>query len=456
MRTVHDIHTLTPDRPVVLTIGKFDGVHLGHQHLISQVISRARQMDAQAGVITLHPHPREVLFPGETVQYLTTLGERLSLIEQQGVDLAIVLPFTPDLARTPARDFVLLLTTHLRLRALVVGPDFALGRGREGDIPFLRQIGQELGFEVHVVDPLTIEGRVIRSAEIRTLLAEGKVRAAFRLLGRWPNVIGQVVRGAGRGHKLGFPTANIEVPSRRIIPANGVYAVRVRLYDEKPTHPELGEAEGWHNGVANVGVRPSFGESERTVEVHLFDFAQEVYGKWVDVQFIERLRDERRFEHIEELIHQIHADVATARAILEGMTMPVPFEELEHTADVALKVYGRDLAELFVNAARGMLHLMLGSEPSSPPQVKHEITLEDIDTETLLVDWLSQLLYYQETEGVLFTDFSVEEITETTLKATVAGTNSLKPKKMIKAVTFHNLEVKRTPQGYEAVVVFDV
>jgi riboflavin kinase/FMN adenylyltransferase len=439
VHVIHDLTQLTADRPVVLTVGVFDGVHLGHQTLMRQVVEAARERHGLSAVLTLDPHPVEVLSPGVPISYLTTLDERLELIDEQGLDLCLVLNFTPQVAQTPARDFVLLLREHLQLVELWEGPDFALGHGRQGDLAFLQTLGEELGFTVHRVDYQRADGTTISSTAIRELILAGDVAEAATMLGRPPSVRGPVVHGAERGHRLGFPTANIDIPPKKVVPANGVYAVRVRLGDEL------------FGGAANVGIRPSFEDAQRTIEAYVFDFYRSIYGQTLEVQFVQRLRDEIRFTDIEDLVVQMRRDVEQARAILA----PKRYEEIDHTADVGIRVRGRDLAELFANAAYGMFSLMLDVD-HLPQTLSRQVEVESFDVETLLVDWLSELNYRREMAGEVYNRFDIREISPTRLKATVSGTNGVRPHKLVKAVTFHDLEIKQTSDGYEAVIVFDV
>ena len=446
MRIIHDLTPLTPQEDVFLTIGIFDGVHRGHQYLIGQVVQRAREMEGLSALLTLHPHPLEVLAPGEAVRYLTTLEEKIALLGEMGLDMVIVLAFTPEVARTPARDFVLTLTRHLQLRELWVGPDFALGHQRQGGAAFLQQLGRELGFAVRVVAPFRLESEIVSSSRIRALLAEGQVAEATRLLGRYPSLQGEVVAGAERGKRLGFPTANLSLDERRMIPADGVYAVRVRL------------GEGIHDGVANIGVRPSFDNGERTVEAHLLDFDLEIYGQELKIQFVERLRDEQRYPSPDQLVAQMARDVRDARHILRlrgDQPLGQRYEEIEHTADLAMRAYGRDLKELFANAAHGMFDLMAEPASDEPPR-RREVALEGSDYEALLVDWLNELIYLHEVEGETYTQFTIQDISSTALRASVEGRSTSRKIKAIKAATFHDLRIREMGGGYEATIVFDV
>jgi riboflavin kinase/FMN adenylyltransferase len=313
MHLIDDLfHTqLTTD--TVLTVGAFDGLHRGHQLLIQQVLARARETGRLAGLVTFHPHPAHVLSEkaSQPLPLLTSPGEKLALLEQMGLDLMVLLRFDQELAAAPARTFVGWLTRHLRMRELWAGEDFALGQHREGDVSALKDLGQELGFTVKVIGPITgnpgtgsDDGEPISSSLIRSLLANGDVRNAGHLLGRYPSLWGEVVHGAKRGQNLGFPTANLQVRPERAVPANGVYAVFAWLGPER-----LG-------GVANIGVRPSFDNGARTIEAHLFDFDRDIYGCELVVEFVQRLRPELRFDSLDALIAQMQADCDAAQRLL--------------------------------------------------------------------------------------------------------------------------------------------
>ena len=306
MRFVDNINQTNLDQDTVLAIGSFDGIHRGHQHLIDQVLRQAHQKGLLAGLITFYPHPAAILAPEKAPPYLTTPGEKIALLEKQGLELVAILPFDRQLAQTSARDFMQTLKRHMRLKELWVGADFTLGRDREGGLPVLQMLGQELGFDVTSVEPLLWEGKTISSTRIRRCLAAGQVRRAAALLGRYPSLSGKVVPGVQRGRQLGIPTANLAVRPERSVPADGVYAIYALLGQER------------HLGVANVGVRPSFDNGERTIETHILDFDQDIYGVDLVVEFVERLRDEKRFNNIDELIAQIVQDIERARHILTG------------------------------------------------------------------------------------------------------------------------------------------
>ncbi len=304
MQIVEELARMTPSRDVVLTIGVFDGVHLGHQHLLNQVIAAARDKKTLSGVVTFYPHPRQVIYPDERIPCLCTLDERVEIIKSFGIDLIATLSFTPKLASTGARQFVSLIQEHLKMKELVLGPDFALGKGREGDIGTLSRIGQGQGFGVQVVPPLKLEGLIVSSTAIRRALAEGDVVQASYLLGRRFSMSGLVVPGAHRGKGLGFPTANLAVDPTLAIPANGVYVSRVYIGADS------------YASVTNIGNNPTFGSQQRTVEVHLLDFDGDLYGKTVRLELLRRLRSEKRFSTVDELVAQIQRDVDQARLAL--------------------------------------------------------------------------------------------------------------------------------------------
>lgn len=314
MQIIDDLSQVHLDKDAILTIGAFDGVHRGHQYLIEQLLEKARRTHRLAGLITFHPHPSAVLSPGNPTRYITTPGEKAALLERLGLDIVAILPFTRELARTSARHFIEMVSRQLRMTELWVGKDFALGYGREGTSDVLRALGQEMGFSVETITPVVWKGEIISSTRIRSLLFRGQVREAAELLGRYPYLAGEVVRGAQRGRCLGFPTANLEVRAERAIPANGVYAVYAVLGEER------------YQGLANVGVRPSFDNGERTVETYILDFEADIYGCDLVVEFVQRLRSEKRFTDIKDLVAQIERDIVEARHILAA-EKPPPWSE---------------------------------------------------------------------------------------------------------------------------------
>jgi len=288
-----------------LALGNFDGVHVGHQALFSE----ARRHGA-AAALTFHPHPGKVLQPDLAPKLITLLPRKLELFAACGLAAAVVQPFTRDYARTPPADFEAGLFDALGVAHVVVGSDFTYGSARRGTVDTLREAATRRGAHVHVVAPVTVDGVVASSSRVREYILEGRVPAARRLLGRPFDLDGTVVAGAGRGRGIGFPTANVDTQNE-LRPAPGVYAIRVHL---------PGEPEGvWHAGAANIGVKPTFGGTEVTVEAHLLDFTGDLYGKELRVQFLERLRPEQRFGSVAELVGQIKRDVEAARAVIAGV-----------------------------------------------------------------------------------------------------------------------------------------
>jgi riboflavin kinase/FMN adenylyltransferase len=294
------------ERSCSLTVGAFDGIHVGHQHLIRQLVRQAEHEDRLAGLVTFYPHPTSVLHPSRQTLYLTTPGEKTALLEPLGLDWLAFLPFSHDLAGTAPRVFVQQLYDRVHMRTLWVGPDFALGRNRKGDVGMLQHLGREVGFQVHEIPYVTKNGARVSSSQIRSLLRRGRVQEAGRLLGRHYSIGGEVVRGAQRGRCLGFPTANVLPPGDRIVPANGIYATYAYLGSER------------YASVTNVGVRPSFDNGERSVEAYLMDFDDDLYGCDLVIAFVARLRPERRYSDIQRLIAQIEQDVVQAREVLEA------------------------------------------------------------------------------------------------------------------------------------------
>lgn len=305
MQVEEELKRFAPQRDTVLTIGVFDGVHLGHQRLIDYLRRQALPGDHLPGVVTFRTHPRMVINSGATLHFLTSLEERIRLLTGLGVELVVPVTFDRELANLTARQFTSLLQQYLRMRGLVVGPDFALGKNREGDASALHKIGKENGFWVEVVSPGMANGEVISSTAIRQALSRGDMAKVNRLLGRRFSLAGKVVHGDERGKQLGFPTANVEVSPQQAIPGDGVYAARTYL----------GARD--YPSVANIGKRPTFGKGERTVEVHLIGFNGLVYGEDIRLEIVERLRPEKHFPTPEDLKQQISRDVEAAVSILE-------------------------------------------------------------------------------------------------------------------------------------------
>jgi riboflavin kinase/FMN adenylyltransferase len=296
-----------PGRPSAVTIGKFDGVHRGHRHLVELVKERAQREGVASVVVTLHPSPITVLRPGTLVTYLCSLEERVRLLQSLGVDSVGVLSFTSELAQLSYRDFASLLIDQLDMRLLLVGPDFALGRDRAGSVEALRAFGQERGFRVETVPLLSEAGAKVGSGAVRDALARGDMELVTELLGRPFALRGPVVRGEERGNKIGFPTANIAVAPDLALPAFGVYVTRAYL------------GESTYASVTNIGERPTFpagggaASGRPTIETHLLDFAADCYERELRIELLHRLRDEQRFAGVDGLVAQIRRDVAGAR-----------------------------------------------------------------------------------------------------------------------------------------------
>lgn len=438
--------------PTFLTIGNFDGLHRGHLALIAAMRAAARSAGAACGLLTFHPHPRSVLRPDQPVATLSSLSERLELYRAAGLDFTVIHPFTDLTAQTEPEEFLHLLHGHLGVTRLWVGPDFALGRRRRGDVSFLTAHGDELGIHVEVLPEFLWEEQAMRSSRIRQLIEIGNVEWAAAWLGRFYALTGIVVRGAARGRTIGFPTANLSVAQGRVVPANGVYANWVWVGN--------GRNLTRYPAVTNIGMRPTVSGSHRTIETHLIDFDGDIYGRYLRLEFVARLRDEMKFGSLDALTAQIgrDRDQAAARLSRSPRVAPYPrFEEIPHTADLAVRLRGSSLSELYANAAIAMFALQ-GAADHDGPTVQQHIAVSGADREDLLVRWLSALLWHADTQGVLFQDFWVEEIDENHLRAHVVGRQGRNEAAHIKAVTYHGLSL--TPpasanDAWEATVVFD-
>jgi len=295
-------------RDAVVTIGNFDGIHLGHGLIFEQVIAAARQEKRQALVITFDPHPKMLLHPERRPFYLiTSLEEKISLLDEIGIDAVILIPFSLEFAKTTAETFIRdILWDKLHIRKIFIGHDYTFGRGKEGNEAYLVLQGSKLGFDVDVVNAFTINSGIVSSTRIRNAILEGDVKTAASLLGRPYNLSGPVVVGHRRGAGLGFPTANID-PEKVLVPARGVYAVIVELDGQR------------YQGVLNIGYNPTFADEKRSVEVHLLDFDGNIYGMTLEVLFIERIRDEVKFDGPDKLVAQIRQDIDRARIILKPL-----------------------------------------------------------------------------------------------------------------------------------------
>lgn len=298
-------------RPTAATIGVFDGVHRGHQTVLKHVVESARSHGMASAAITFHPHPRQVLRPDLTTEYVTSLEDRLSLIMRTGLDGVATVSFTSEFAQTDAGDFVRMLVEEFNLALLVIGEDFALGRQRGGDPETLAALGKELGYEVEVIELLTNDSTTkVSSTEVRNALVDGDVNRVSELLGRRFSLHGPVVVGFERGRTIGFATANVAIGNDRAIPAPGVYATIAHL------------ASGPTPSVTNIGMRPTFDDGGGlSIECHIIDFDDDIYGTNLRVEFVERLRGERKFDGIGALVEQIGKDRDAARELLASMSI---------------------------------------------------------------------------------------------------------------------------------------
>jgi len=298
------------DAPVVLTIGSFDGVHRGHTALLDAAGGAARQSGAETALLTFDPHPRCVLDPPRCPRSLTTLAEKRSLLAARSLDRMVVLAFNREVSGWGAEQFCDLLLEAFDIRVLLVGHDFALGHKRQGDVAFLREYGRRHGFEVEQVGAVTVGEEAVSSSLIRSALGEGDVSRAAELLGRPFFMDATVEHGEEVGRHLGFPTANLSIAADKCLPAPGVYAMWVRVDG------------AWRPAATNVGYRPTFGGDRLTVEAYLLDFSGDLYDREVRAVFVERLREERAYPSVDELVTQIGRDVADVRSLLEAAAQP--------------------------------------------------------------------------------------------------------------------------------------
>jgi riboflavin kinase/FMN adenylyltransferase len=294
-----------PPQGAVISIGNFDGVHVGHQAVLRHVVERARSLGTVAAAMTFDPHPIKLLRPSEAPRLLTTLDQRLALIARTGIELTLVLPFTHRLARMTAEDFVRnILVERLAVREVYIGGNFRFGADRGGDVELLAAMGQQLGFSAASAPIVELDSRVVSSTRVRTAVADGKVEEAANLLDRSMFIDGTVLEGKRLGRTLGFPTLNVEVVNE-LQPSHGVYVTAVQIPSFERTFP----------AVTNIGVRPTvYQNSLTTVESHLLDFTADVYQEEVRVFFLQRLREERSFPSTLQLMSQIRRDVEEARA----------------------------------------------------------------------------------------------------------------------------------------------
>jgi len=299
-----ELARVKPQREMLLSVGVFDGVHLGHQRLLTHLLDEARRKNWLSGVVTFSSHPEMVLSTRNELLWLNDLETRVSLIRDLGIDVVVILPFSSELAQLSAREFVQLLKDNLKMRGLIVGPDFALGRGREGDAEKLRLLGKEMDFSVEVIPVVVLDRQVVSSSAIRQSLAQGDMKTVEKLTGRPFSLSGRVVSGNGRGRTLGFPTANLELRVEQALPGDGVYATIAHV--DRHLMPS----------VTNIGVRPTFDDGKRLVETYIFDYEGDLLGQKFTIEFVDKIRREKRFDNKQELKAQIRRDVEQARRIL--------------------------------------------------------------------------------------------------------------------------------------------
>ncbi len=303
--TLTQLRAGAPGPNAALTIGVLDGVHLGHQHLLGRLRDEARRRALSPGVITLHPHPITVLRPDVAPSYLTSLEDRMELMRDSGADWVIPVTFTSEVSEVTAEELAAAFHETLRMRLMVLGPDASFGRGAPKDTPErMRAVGAELGFEVIQVEPLMHDGVRYSSTAVRQALGVGDMERVTSLLGRPYKIGGPVVVGFERGQTIGFPTANISVAADRALPALGVYATRAHVGGRALM------------GATNIGRRPTFDAGHISIETHLLDFEGDIYGQRLDLEIIHRIREETKFESVDELVVQIGRDVVTAREVL--------------------------------------------------------------------------------------------------------------------------------------------
>jgi len=301
-----ELARFSSDKESVLTIGVFDGVHLGHKLLLAELLKQSKKRGMVSGVVTFRHNPERLLSHRNKLPFLTDIEERLNLLKQEGVTMVVPLSFTPELAQLSAREFTKLLQKYLKMRCLVIGEDFALGKEREGDTENLRKLSTSMNFDIVVVPPLKINGQTVSSTTIRKALAAGDMLKVSKLMGRPFDITGKVITGYGRGVSLGFPTANLEVESEHVLPPDGVYAGRAYLNGNV------------YQSMINIGKNPTFGVNKRTVEAHLIDYHGDLYGTDLQLDVISRIREEKKFDNIDELQKQVSEDIIRGKAILDS------------------------------------------------------------------------------------------------------------------------------------------
>ncbi|MFM2305452.1 MAG: hypothetical protein RLZZ367_121 [Bacteroidota bacterium] len=314
MRVFRDLNDLPEFNNSVITIGTFDGVHKGHQKLIERINTLAAEQGGESIIITFHPHPRIVINPQDkTLRLLNTIEEKTELLEKYGVDNTVIVPFSRDFSEQSAQEYVSnFLVKNFRPKSIVIGYDHKFGKDRSGDYHLLEQMKSMYGYSMEEISKETLDDIGISSTKIRNSLQSGDIALANDLLGHSYRVTGTVVRGLQNGHKLGYPTANLQVADEyKLIPKTGIYAVRV--YSEQ--WPQGAPANGYYHGMLSIGYNPTFEGKEQTIEVNILDFNHDIYGNTITLEFVEYLRDEKKFNSLEDLIEAIKGDEVNTRKI---------------------------------------------------------------------------------------------------------------------------------------------
>lgn len=300
MEVVSNLENYKLSKGSIVTVGTFDGVHLAHQKILTKLASIGKENDLEVIVITFNPHPRQIVYKDNKIELVTSIDEKIELLSKLGViDKLIVIPFTTEFSKLSPESFVKdILVDKLCMKSLYVGFDHGFGKNREGDTSFLKKIGLELGFNVVVQDSILNEGIKISSSRIRNLIHKGNFESTENLLGRDYSISGTVIHGEGRGKKINFPTANVDLTEKdKCLPENGVYIVGIKIDKE------------FKEGVMNIGVKPTFGVNKKSIEVHILDFDKDVYGQVIEVSIFKKIREEKKFSSINELKLQISNDI---------------------------------------------------------------------------------------------------------------------------------------------------
>ena len=302
-----ELARISPVKNTAITIGVFDGVHQGHKHLLALLKEQAEQQDLLTGVVTFRQHPEDVLFPKEELPFLTDMKTRTELLKNEGVDFVVPLTFNTELAQLKPQEFLSLLQKHLKMKHLIVGTDFALGKGRVGDKASLEKLGREMGFSFTAVPPLEMDGEIVSSTAIREAMAAGNMPRVRKLAGHYFSLHGKVVPGTGQGEGLGFPTANLNVNKGQALPPDGVYASWAHINGNT------------YESMTNVGLCPTFEHEKRTIETYILEYSGDLYGSDLSVDLVGKLRDEEKFTSIDDLKTQIAEDIKNGKSILESL-----------------------------------------------------------------------------------------------------------------------------------------